>query len=702
MGKLQIVFLLLVFLLFVPGIHVYATATPEQKIADLEKKLERVSGKEKIGVLNDLASLLFVENPTKCIEYCGGAIDLAEELDYPRGKARALVYKSYALSVQGERKKILDYGKEALRIFESLGDKKGTADAANAVGYFYLRLNYYNMALDYFLKVLKLYEELDDKSGILDAYWSLGILYLNLKDYQKALTFFQDALKILDQPEDKIQRGRFFHNIGIVYRELKDYDNALEYFQKALEIFETAGNRYGISSALGNIGVTFKHLNNYPEALDYSFRALRISEDFEDASGTCINLLDIGEIYARMNGYKQAISYYNRAEKIAVKINDNDTWLNTYKKYSELYEVAGDLQKALEYYKLFMKKKDEILDLGKRKQVAEMQEKYEAEKKTRQIAILEKESEIQKITRNALAAIVVLAAIIIFLLFKKYLYLFAFWKKQKYIGGYRLVEIIGSGGMGTVYLAHNIRNKSETAAVKILNDEFFKDEESRKRFKQEGTIIESLDHPNIVKIHERGEYKDKLYIAMEYLRGETLAQIIEEQGKIVPDQCLHIMTRIADALAFIHGKTIIHRDLKPENIMLIRRDGGPGMVKLLDFGLARTRFQTRLTRTGVLVGTIAYMSPEQVTGRPSTAASDVYSLGVVFYRMLTGRHAFEGETITDIADKILTSVPEEPKKLLPEIPDVLNRLIVKMLSKEPGQRPPAESVLKTLSDMGEV
>jgi serine/threonine-protein kinase len=134
--------------------------------------------------------------------------------------------------------------------------------------------------------------------------------------------------------------------------------------------------------------------------------------------------------------------------------------------------------------------------------------------------------------------------------------------------------------------------------------------------------------------------------------------------------------------------------------MLIRRGGNPDMVKLLDFGLARTRFQTRLTRTGVLVGTIAYMSPEQVTGQPSSAASDIYALGIVFYEMLTGRHAFEGETITDIADKILKSSPDEPKQLLPEIPDILNRLIVKMLSKDPLQRPSAEQVLKTLLGSG--
>jgi tetratricopeptide (TPR) repeat protein len=694
--------ILIVLLAVLTAVHIHAEKTLTEKIAELEKKLPAVSGKgkEEVDVLNRLSALLYFREPGKCIEYCSRAVELSEQLDYPRGKARALVSKSYALSVQGERKKVLELGKEALRIFQRLGDRQGIGEASNAVGYFYYRLDYYNIALDYFQKALNIYEELDRKRNIIDVYWNLGNLNMHLDAYQKALGYYQKAVKILEEIGIESQQARFFLNIAKVYRRREDYGKALDYFRKALKIFEAGKRGYWIRATLANIGETYSRLNKPRKALDYFLNALKMAEDTGSPEITCFHLLDIGASYLQINDHARAQSYLDRAAEIAVKINDDELWLKIYRIYSELYTAAEDYKKALHYHKLCMEKKDALFNLGKNKQVAEMQEKYETEKKTRQIEILENENKIQKVTRNALIVIVILAAIIIVLLFKKYLYLFAFWKKQKYIGRYRLTEIIGSGGMGTVYHAHNLRDKSETAAVKVLNDEFFKDESSRKRFKQEGTIIESLDHPNIVKIYERGEYKDKLYIAMEYLQGKTLAQKIEEQDKIPLDQCLHIMIQAAGALAFIHEKTIIHRDLKPENIMLIEQDGGPDMVKLLDFGLARTRFQTRLTRTGVLVGTVSYMSPEQVTGQPSSAASDIYALGIVFYEMLTGRHAFQGDTITDIADKILKSAPEEPKQLLPDIPHVLNRLVMKMLSKEPEQRPSAERVLKTLIEFG--
>jgi serine/threonine protein kinase len=677
----------------------YAEKSAEQKIAELEKKLETVSGKEKVEVLTDLASLLYTRNPGKCIEYCNRAIDLTEQLDYPEEKAWALICKGYALDVKGERKKNIEYGKEALQIFKSLGNKKGIAAALNAIGYFYHQRDFYNIALEYFLKALKTFEELGRNKKKVYVYLCLGNLYFSLEDDQKALTYFQKGLKILEVEGGHSLQGTFLHNIGLVYRNRKDFHNALEYLQKAQKIFEASGDRFWLAATLNNIGDTFAQLGRNQKALTYFHKSQEIREELNIKTGLYYTFQHIGDVYVKMKDRDKALSYYDRAFKIASELNDNSLLERIYKRYSDIYAVKGDYKKAYRYHNLFTKAKDAIMDAKKNKQIAEMQEKYETEKKTRQIDILEKENKIQKITRNALAAIVVLAAMIIILLFKKYLYLFAFWKKQKYIGGYRLTEVIGSGGMGTVYHAHSLSDKSETAAVKILNDQFFKDESSRKRFKQEGTIIESLDHPNIVKIYERGEYKDKLYIAMEYLQGKTLAKKIQEQGRIDLSHCLHIMIQAADALACIHGKSIVHRDLKPENIMLIHRDGDPNMVKLLDFGLARTRFQSRLTRTGMLVGTVNYMSPEQVSGRPSSAASDVYTLGVVFYEMLTGRRTFQGETITDIADKILTDTPGEPKQCRPEIPDEINRLIMKMLSKKPGRRPSAELVLNALTEL---
>jgi tetratricopeptide (TPR) repeat protein len=674
----------------------YGQKTREHDIKDMEAQLKTASGTEKVEILNRLASFLYNPKPRRCIQYCSQALELSEQLRYPRGRARALIYNGYALAVLGEKNKPLEYGKEALTIFQDLGDQKGIAEASTAIGHFYLRRNYINIALEYYLKALKLYEKLDNKEGLVTSYWKLGNLYLNLNEYQKSLVYFRTGLKLREESEDKSKKAPFYHNIGLVHSGLGEYSRALDYFQKALKIFEATADRFWIAAALNNMGGIFRQLNQNQKALNYFLKSLRMNQDLENNEALCFNLGDIGDIYRRMGDYQRAVSYYDRAFALVKELNNTILLKLIYKGYSDLFAAKGDYKKAFDYHLLYTKTKDAHINAETNKQVAQLREKYESEKKIKEIEILRKNSRIQEVTRNALVVIVILAAVIIILLFKRYLYLFAFWKKQRYIGQYRLMEVIDSGGMGTVYLAHNLRDKSKTAAVKVLREELFKDEISRKRFKYEGTIIDSLDHPHIVSIYERGEYKGKLYIAMELLQGKNLAYTIEEEGQIALDRCLSIMIQLSDALAFIHSKNIMHRDLKPANIMLAGKDGVGDVVKLLDFGLARTQFQSRLTRTGMLVGTVNYMSPEQVSGLPSSPASDVYALGIIFYEMITGGHAFPGNTITEIVDKILVSTPDEPKQYRTEIPDELNRLIMQMLSKESNQRPEAASVLHRL------
>lgn len=279
---------------------------------------------------------------------------------------------------------------------------------------------------------------------------------------------------------------------------------------------------------------------------------------------------------------------------------------------------------------------------------------------------------------------------------RKYISMAQFWKKQKYIGKFKLVDTIGSGGMGTVYKANNLMDKKETVALKVLREDLFNDENNRKRFKQEAAIIDQLDHPNIIKIYERGQAGQNLFIAMELLEGKTLAQKITEVKKLELGEALHIMVQVADALAKIHSKSIIHRDLKPENIMLIERGQDANFVKLLDFGLAKMQHQTRLTQTGIVIGTISYMSPEQISGKGSAPASDVYALGIIFYEMITGVKPFIGETTIDIMKQILDKMPIEPIRFRFDISFELNRLIMWMLEKEQAARPHIQQVLKQL------
>lgn len=278
----------------------------------------------------------------------------------------------------------------------------------------------------------------------------------------------------------------------------------------------------------------------------------------------------------------------------------------------------------------------------------------------------------------------------------RYLSLASFWKINKYVGKFKLLDKIGSGGMGTVYKAENTMEKGEKVALKVLREELFENEKNRKRFKQEAAIVDQLDHPNIIKVYERGQSRRSMYIAMELLEGKTLTKKIEEEGPLDLFESLHIMVQVTNAIAKIHSKDIIHRDMKPDNVMLIERDNDPNFVKLLDFGLAKMQHQTRLTQTGMVIGTINYMAPEQIAGTEVSCATDIYSIGVMFYEMLIGKKPFDGDTSIDIMKEIIEKSPMEPIKFRMEIPRELNELVLRMMNKKKAERPTAEEALESL------
>jgi tetratricopeptide (TPR) repeat protein len=699
--KNKIIIPITIFLIFIIPCAAYSTNTGnplDKKIAELEKQLANVSGKEKIDLLKRLAGITYTQAPKKCVEYCNQVLDLTKQIHYPKGKAMALIYLSYAISVLGDWETPFEYSKEALAIFEKQDDKIGIGKALITIGYLYTRVGYYNIALDYYLKSLNLLEKTGKKKLLFLPYMSLGNLYYNLEDYQEALKYYKKAEEAVKGLKNDSRIPQILHNIGLCYHKMGNHHKALAYFRESLGLFEKIGKEYWIAAAQSNIGAAYGNLNSPDRALTYLLQSQRLREKIGDKVGLFYTLYYIGNTYMRLKDYPRVSSYYDRAFKIAKKLDDKNNLERIYKAYSNLYAAIGDFQKAFENYKMYSQVRETLFNQQKSKQIAELQVQFETEKKAKEIEILRKDNKIRQITGYAFIAGFFLVSIILILLFKKYLYLLAFWKKQKYIGQYRLIDTLGSGGVGTVYRAHAVRNKNQLAAVKVLREELMEDENSRERFKHEGTIIEKLSHPNIVNVYERGEYKGKLYIAMEYLRGKTLAQKIKEVGRIDLKECFAVMMQVTDALAFIHSKNIVHRDLKPANIMLMdnNKNESSTVVKLLDFGVALMKFQTRLTQTGMLVGTINYIAPEQITDNLYSPASDVYSLGITFYEMLVGKSAFTADTITAVVEKILDESPKEPGQLRPEIPEVLNHLIMQMLAKKPVQRPLAGDVLTLL------
>lgn len=282
---------------------------------------------------------------------------------------------------------------------------------------------------------------------------------------------------------------------------------------------------------------------------------------------------------------------------------------------------------------------------------------------------------------------------------KRHFDLIKFWKTRNIIGDYLVIDKIGSGGMGAVYKGVSRKNRSRVVALKVLNDEYSMNEDQRRRFANEGTIIDSLDHPHIVKVYQRANQNNNLYIAMEYLDGRTLRDRLSHDGTPDLAEAGAIMGQLVDAIAAIHDKDVIHRDLKPENIMLVQQEGHANYVKILDFGLAIMKNATRLTRSGMFMGTVGYTPPEQVSGNGYNFSGDIYSLGVIFYELVTGEQPFFGETSLEIIKQILNEEPVEPVTFNPEIPAALNALILRMLSKDPGRRPTAADLRSAMPRM---
>jgi len=266
-----------------------------------------------------------------------------------------------------------------------------------------------------------------------------------------------------------------------------------------------------------------------------------------------------------------------------------------------------------------------------------------------------------------------------------------FWHKKNYIGKYKIIKQIGSGGMANIYkVVSRSGHKKAYMALKLMKEEFIFDDLYRKRFLDEGKIIDSLNHPHIVKVFARGEYNNNPFIAMELLEGQTLDYLIQQKGRIPFQESVDIVRQIIEALRAIHQKGITHRDLKPGNIMIMQKENEKLYAKVLDFGLAKTQALSRVTESGLVVGTLNYLAPEQLLNSEFSPASDIYSLGVILYELLTGQKPYKGETPLEIMQQMFKSEIIDPKKINPEIPGPLNSLIMNMLDQKPENRPTAE------------
>jgi eukaryotic-like serine/threonine-protein kinase len=247
-------------------------------------------------------------------------------------------------------------------------------------------------------------------------------------------------------------------------------------------------------------------------------------------------------------------------------------------------------------------------------------------------------------------------------------------------GRYRFIEKIGQGGMAKVFLAEDV-SLHRKVAIKVLGERYAEDAQFVERFQREARAAAGLNHPNIVQVYDHGRANGSYYIAMEYLEGPTLDEAIAEEGHLPPRRAIDLTLQILAALRFAHRHGVVHRDVKPQNMILLR----DGRVKVTDFGIARAG-SSEMTEAGSIIGTAQYISPEQARGLPVGPPADLYSVGVVLYKMLTGRVPFDGESAVAVAMRHVQERPVPPSHLNPDVPPDLERVVMRALAKDVERR----------------
>lgn len=254
-------------------------------------------------------------------------------------------------------------------------------------------------------------------------------------------------------------------------------------------------------------------------------------------------------------------------------------------------------------------------------------------------------------------------------------------KGQKINGRYEIIKSIGEGGMANVYLAYDTI-LDRNVAIKVLRGDLANDEKFVRRFQREALSASSLSHPNIVAMYDVGEDDGLYYIVMEYVEGKTLKQLLKKRGSLTLSEAIDIMLQLTDGMAHAHDSYIVHRDLKPQNIM-IQDDG---QIKITDFGIAMALNSTQLTQTNSVMGSVHYLPPEQAAGKGATIKSDIYSMGIIFYELLTGELPFKGDSAVEIALKQMKEPLPDVHKLNNDIPQSIENIILKATAKNPKNR----------------
>ena len=362
-------------------------ADKQAKIDSLQEQLKVSKDTMKVKVLNALAEAYKEISPEKIIEYGKQALILSQNLEYKKGEIDAFDNIGLGYYSISNYEKALENYLKSLKIKEKIFNEIETIVTLDNIGNAYENLSKYDKALEYHLKSLKIKENICDEQGVSNSLYNIGVVYYRLNNYEKSIEYYLKSLEISEKIGNKKIISSTLNNIGVIYDCLGNYEKALKYHKKALKIKEEIDDKIGIAYSLNNIGAVYWHSVNYDKALEYYLKSLKIKEEIGNKKDIAISFFNIGETYLIIQNYDKAFFYLEKALEFAIETKTKLLIQTIYKTISEYYSSKNDFQKALEYHILYTEIKDSIYTEKSSKQIAEMQTKYETEKKEKEIKL---------------------------------------------------------------------------------------------------------------------------------------------------------------------------------------------------------------------------------------------------------------------------------------------------------------------------
>ncbi|MCP4580877.1 MAG: sensor histidine kinase [candidate division Zixibacteria bacterium] len=375
-----------------------AISFSQSNIDSLKTLLPDLPDSEKIDVLIKLARAHWGISPATTIELANEALQLSQQLKDRMGEAKALRNIGVGNNIMSNRALALEYTRKSLRLSEQINDSLGISKSINNLGLIYSTMSDYDKSLEYHFISLGICEEIKDKQGVARSYNNIGIIHDIMGDNDQALGFFQKSLNVAEEIQDSLGMALAINNIGLIYERTEDYDKALEYYFRAITINENIGDIYGAGITFSNIGYIYRKLGEIDLALEYSRKSLKIQETIGDKEGISIDLNNIGEIYRDLKEYDKSYRYYEESIKLAREIDAKEMLKENYVSLSKLFLDQANYQSALEYHKMYSKMKASIFTTENSSQIAELQTRYDTEKKEKENELLRKDKEIQKAT----------------------------------------------------------------------------------------------------------------------------------------------------------------------------------------------------------------------------------------------------------------------------------------------------------------